>query len=405
MSTRKNNEINTRLNVNPLPFHIMILAGEPSGDLHGANLIKSLKQLDPSLCISGIGGDLMAARGMELFVHIKSLSVMGVTEVIARFWVIKKVFDCFRQRMRAVKPDLVILIDYPGFNLRAAAFAQKRGVPVLYYITPKVWAWKSSRLQTMKRVVDHAALIFPFELPMFQKAGICSTFVGHPLLDCYPDSAVKRRISKSPQSMEDSLFVIGLLPGSRETEISALLETMVKSALIIKEKKKNVRFLVSMASTVDHGRINKTLEPHNKDGLFFPVKGSVTALFDQCDLLIAASGTVTLEAAICGVPMIIVYRLSFLSFFLAKIFVRIKHVGLANIIAKQEIVPELLQDDASPEKIANTALSLLKREKLERMRTKLLMVRKLLGGQGASLRTARLALEIIKIRSQAGVQG
>ena len=243
MSQTMHRGTDVRVNARPRPFCVMILAGEPSGDLHGANLVKSLKQLDPCLYITGIGGNLMAAQGMELFVHIKSLSVMGVTEVISRFRVIKKAFDCFRQTMGEVNPDLLILIDYPGFNLRAAAFAHKKGVPVLYYITPKVWAWKRSRLKTMKRVVDHAALIFPFELPIFQRAGICSTFVGHPLLDCYPEDAVKGKTSREPrlnklQSMEEAPFVIGILPGSRETEILALLETMVNAALIIREKKK-----------------------------------------------------------------------------------------------------------------------------------------------------------------------
>ncbi len=372
--------------------HIMILAGEPSGDLHGANLVQSLKQLDPELKITGIGGEGMAARGMELFFHINQLSVMGLTEVLLQFRVIKQAFDLFRDQVRTTKPDLVILIDYPGFNLRAAAFAKKSGVPVLYYITPKVWAWKRSRLKTIKRVVDHAALIFPFESPMFRKEGIPSTFVGHPLLDVYPDTMVPER------SRSDKDFIIGLLPGSRETEISALLNTMVESAVLIKERIKNVRFLVSAAPTVDHQRMEQIIAPHNQDHLFTLVKGTPQAIFDRADLLVAASGTVTLEAAICGVPMIIVYKLSSLTFFIGRIFVRLKHVGLANIIAGHEVVPELLQSQATPQTIAHTTVSLLNRKKLGRMRSRLLMIRKLLGGRGASLRTARLALDLLRTR-------
>ncbi|ACN15344.1 LpxB [Desulforapulum autotrophicum HRM2] len=385
----------------PRPFHVMILAGEPSGDLHGANLVRSMKRLDPSLSINGIGGDLMAAQGMELFFHIRSLSVMGVTEVIRQFKVINRAFNRFRQRVRTTKPDLVILIDYPGFNLRAAAFAKKNGVPVLYYITPKVWAWKKSRLRTMRRVVDHAALIFPFELPLFKQAGIASTFVGHPLLDCYPETTARQI------PLDDAPFVVGLLPGSRENEISALLAPMVQAALLIRKQDKKVRFLVSLAATVDPGRILETIDTCNKkfpgqQPLFGAVKGPCQTLFDQCDLLIAASGTVTLEAAICGVPMIIVYHLSRVSYFIARIFVRIKHVGLANIIANEQIVPELLQDDATAENIARTALTLLNRQTLGHMRTRLLMVRKRLGGQGAAYRTARLALELLRSRNLSG---
>ncbi len=375
------------------PRHIMILAGEPSGDLHGANLVRSLKQMEPGLKISGIGGDGMAARGMELFFHINRLSVMGLTEVLLQFRVIKQAFDLFRQKVRTTKPDLVILIDYPGFNLRAAAFAKKAGVPVLYYITPKVWAWKRSRLKTIKRVVDHAALIFPFEAPMFRKEGIPATFVGHPLLDCYPDTMTPDR------SREDGDFIIGLLPGSRETEISALFKTMVESAVLIRKRIGNVRFLVSAAPSVDHQQMEQIMAPYNKDHLFTLVKGTPQSIFHRADLLVAASGTVTLEAAICGVPMIIVYKLSSLTFFIGRIFVRLKHVGLANIIAGHEVVPELLQNQATPETIAHTAVSLLNRKKLGQMRSRLLMIRKLLGGRGASLRTARLALELMRTRS------
>jgi lipid-A-disaccharide synthase len=386
-------------NPEPRPFHVMILAGEPSGDLHGANLVRAMKRLDPSLAITGIGGDLMAAQGMDLFFHIRRLSVMGVTEVIRQFRVINRAFSCFRQRVATTKPDLVILIDYPGFNLRAAAFAKKKGVPVLYYITPKVWAWKRSRLRTMEQVVDHAALIFPFELPLFKQAGIAATFVGHPLLDCYPE------ITSRQIPSDDAPFVIGLLPGSRENEISALLAPMVQGALLIQKQDKQVRFLVSLAATVDPGRILETIDAANKEfsgkqPLFVAVKGPCQTLFDQCDLLVAASGTVTLEAAICGVPMIIVYRLSRLSYLIARTFVRIKHVGLANIIANRQIVPELLQDDATAENIARTALSLLNRQTLGQVRTRLLMVRKRLGGQGAALRTARLALELLRSRNR-----
>ncbi|MFO7748670.1 MAG: lipid-A-disaccharide synthase [Desulfobacteraceae bacterium] len=373
------------------PKHIIVLAGEPSGDLHGANLLHEIRKKDPAIRITGIGGERMLAAGMDLFCHIDRLSVMGITEVVGRIRIIKKVFDDFKSRVKTTSPDLLILIDYPGFNLRAAAFAKQYHIPVLYYITPKVWAWKPSRIKKIKRYVDHAALIFPFETRLFKTEKIPSTFVGHPLLDCYGDHIPDRSDKK-----EGRQFTLGLLPGSRESEIDALLEPMLKAALVMAKEKKGMTILVSRAGSVNEQRFRAIVARHNRTGCFTIVEGDVLPIFQAADFLVAASGTVTLEAAIFQIPMVIVYRMSAVSYFLARIFVKLDHVGLANIIANEEVIPELLQGKATPENIAKTSLDLMNSRRLASMEKKLLMVKTLLGGGGASRRTAAIALGMLR---------
>ncbi len=380
--------------------HIMMIAGEPSGDFHGACLLKEIKKTDPCVRFTGIGGDLMKNQGMELFFHMEKMSVMGITEVISKIGVIKRAFTAFRKTIISDRPDLLIVIDYPGFNLKAAAFASLRSIPVLYYITPKVWAWNKSRIKKIKKYVSHAALIFPFEEPIFRREKIPASFVGNPLLDYYTDEMLDKNfnvnISRENREKNNNEFVIGLLPGSRETEIAHLFKIMLESAVIIYNKTGGrVRFLVSMADSVNSDNFNSIFEKYIDYGFFDIVKGHPVSIFKKADLLVAASGTVTLEAAICGIPMIIVYKMSYISYLLAKSFVKVKYAGLANIIAGREIVPELLQNDANSEKIAETVLSLLSKNKLYMMKNRLFMVRKMLGGSGASERTAKIALSML----------
>jgi len=372
------------------PKKMMIIAGEPSGDLHGANLVKALKQRAPEIDITGIGGDAMARAGMDILFHIRDLSVMGVTEVLLKMRTIARVFRGIKGQLERFSPDLLILIDYPGFNLQIAAVAKAMGVPVLYYISPKVWAWKLSRLKKIKKHVDHVALIFPFEVPLYRKWKIPHTFVGHPLLDCHHPDTVSRIKSG------DGNLIIGLLPGSRNSEIEALLEILLKSSLRIKQAMPSVRFLLSCATAVDMDRFNAILSPYNKKNLFQVIHGDVNTILTSAHLILAASGTVSLEAALFQVPTIIVYKMSWVTYSLARFFVRIRYVGLANIIAGEEIMPELLQGDATPEKISASALSLLAYPVRCTMENRLGMIPSLLGGEGASQRVATLALDMAK---------
>ena len=369
---------------------IMIIAGEPSGDLHGANVIHALKKRQPGICISGIGGDAMARAGMDLRFHIRDLSVMGVTEVLMKLRCIAGVFRGMERHLEQWVPDLLILIDYPGFNLKMAAVAKGMEIPVLYYISPKVWAWKLSRLKKIKKNVDHVALIFPFEVPLYQRWKIPHTFVGHPLLDCR-----EYAVTHVPGTRTAEL-VIGLLPGSRNAEIATLLDPLLKASRRIARLKPQVRFLLSRADAVDKERFNLILARHSNHLHCRVIPGDVTKILTAADLIIAASGTVTLEAALFGVPTIIIYKMSRISYALARLFVHLRHVGLANIIAGEEIMPELLQSHATPEKISDTTLHLLEEGRLFAVHKRLQMIPGLLGGKGASRRVAALALGLSK---------
>ncbi|MBF0201657.1 MAG: hypothetical protein HQK66_10160 [Desulfamplus sp.] len=440
---------------------IMIIAGEPSGDLHGSALVAELLRKYPSLKIIGIGGDMMAMQGMELFYHIKYLSAMGLVEVLLQIRRIKEAFDLFRRHLSMERPDLLILIDYPGFNLKAAAYAKRKGVPVLYYVAPKVWAWKKSRLAVMKKNVDHVALIFPFEERIYKKAGISATFVGNPLLDdTLPvplPASFQTSLPLSPSTdvfhgrglgaeeayplppstdlfrgrglgaeeayplppstdLSPSVFNVGILPGSRPSEIAALLETMLDACMMIYKKHKSVHFMVSLSPSIElsgrslalfSGIIHQYLqrEPfHSQPNLMEIVPGPVKEIFPRCDLLVAASGTVTLEAAIAAVPMIIVYKVSPVTAFFARCFLEISHVGLPNIVAGYELVPELIQDMATPEQISGKALGLIQDKfALDHIRRGLYMLKNRLGIKrnangsvnGAARGTASIAISMI----------
>ena len=400
---------------------IMVLTGEPSGDFHAGALIKAMQRIDPHLNISGIGGPCMEAAQVDIFFPIERLSAMGLTEVLFQFRYIKQAFDTFKFRLRTHPPDLIILIDYPGFNLKAAQYAKEKfDIPIFYYITPKVWAWKKSRLKQIKQYVDHAALIFPFEEKLYSKAKIPSTYVGNPLMDDYPEHLAKPFLREcfltesSPASILDNHLeakpdhksgkvpvepmdlkpVIGLLPGSRKAEINNLLGIMIETALKIQEQKNKARFLISAASKQHSDRIRQILAPYAQTGLFEVIQGRPMEIFKKSDLLIAASGTVTLEAALCCLPTIIVYKMSPISYRIAKLFVKVKYAGLANLIAARELMPELLQYEATPDKISQRAFLMLKN--LGTYENQLLVVRKLLGAPGAPKRAARIALDLIR---------
>ena len=373
------------------PRRIMIIAGEPSGDLHGAGVVRELKKKAPGAFICGVGGDAMAREGMVLFFHIRSLSVMGVTEVLTRAGTISRVFRGVKQQLMAAPPDLLILIDYPGFNLKMAAVARAAGIPVLYYIAPKVWAWKRSRLEKIKRTVDHVALIFPFEIPLYRRRGIPHTFVGHPLLDLYPSLSQGEKSDENPVYRD---LVVGILPGSRNSEIHALLDTLLAAAAMVSRRLSRVTFLVSAAPSVDRGEFDAIAAPWKEKVRFEVVTGSVTRIFSRAHLLIAASGTVSLEAALYRIPTIIVYKVSPITYQLARRLVRVPHVGLANIIAGRCIMPELLQEAASPEKISALVVSLVQGPGLHAMKRHLAMIPVLLGGGGACRRVATLALTL-----------
>lgn len=370
---------------------IMIIAGEASGDMHGAKLAHAIKTRSRDVSLVGIGGSAMRAEGVRLIVDADTISVVGITEVLTRLPTIYRAMGTVRKHLTNRKPDLLILIDFPDFNFHVAATAKKLRIPVLYYISPQIWAWRQNRVKRIKRLVDHMAVILPFEAPFYRKHRVPVSFVGHPLLDSI------RPASGHPSPETDSNGpVIGLVPGSREKEVSTLLPVMLDAARIIKRRIPAARFVVSCAQSVNESDVHGIVSQYASALDIKTVKGAVDQVFKQSQLLVAASGTVTLEAALHGVPTIIIYKVSPLSYWLGKRLIKVKHIGIVNLIAQKELLPELVQDDASPQAIARTATAMIDDpERLKQMKKELVGIRDLLGGTGASDRVARIALNLI----------
>lgn len=382
------------------PQKIMIIAGEASGDQHGAKVVRALRTRNPHLAFYGIGGRNLAAEGVHILVEASTLSVVGITEVFSKLGNIVHGLKTAKKFLRKERPELLILIDFPDFNLMVAKTAKQLGIPVLYYISPQIWAWRSSRVKKIGNRVDHMAVIFPFEAQFYRKHGIPVTFVGHPLLDSsnLPVFRMRTGLSSPP--------VIGLLPGSRDREVTTLLPAMIQASEIISNHMKNVRFVVSVAPSVERDSIERIIDAHQPSGFFELVTDNVNAVLEKSDIVIAASGTVTLEAAISGVPMIIVYKVSPTSYRLGKALIRVDYICLVNLISKKQVVPELIQHDASPANIAHIALSMLNDDgRLQRISDELCGVRRILGGKGASVKVANIALDMLKAAKGAHPDG
>jgi len=376
--------------------HVLIVAGEASGDLHGANLVRAMTDLDPDIYFQGIGGDRMESAGVDILVHSSEMAVVGVTEVFAKLNTISQAYFKLRSILKNERPDLLILIDYPGFNIRLAGAAKKFGVPVLYYVSPQLWAWRSGRAKKISERVDRMAVILPFEKDFYKKMGttLSVEYVGHPLLDQVPGKLHAESIKKELGfSKEDN--IIGLLPGSRNEEINNLLPDMVKAAEIISTRFENIKCVLPVATTISDDLIDKITNNSSLE-IVTTHKGVYHAL-SVCNLAFVASGTATLETAIMGVPMIITYRISPLSFQIAKWVVKVQYVGLVNLVAAEEVAPELLQKEVNPENMAARAIEILgDKEKKSFIKEKLENVKKSLGSSGASTRTARIALEMMR---------
>ena len=368
-----------------------MIAGEASGDLHGANLVKALKEKCRNIVFSGIGGKAMQDAGVDIVVDAATLSVVGITEVFSKLPGILSGMAAAKSFLKNCHPDLLILIDFPDFNLRVAAVAKKLHIPVLFYISPQIWAWRSGRVTKIGALVDHVAVILPFEAPFYREHHIPVTFVGHPLLD---ESAPA--LSSPAAPLPDFPPVIGLLPGSRESEISRHLPVMLEAAAIL-NKQMDIRFLVSVAPGSSLAAIEAMCLPFQDELCLKIVPDGAGSVFAATHLVVAASGTVTLEAAIAGTPVIIIYKVSPLSYWLGRAMIKVKHIGLVNLIAEREIVPELIQDRASPELIAETVVKFIKTPSaLDAIRHAFADVRNRLGGPGASSRVADIALNMLK---------
>jgi lipid-A-disaccharide synthase len=372
---------------------IMIVAGEASGDLHGASLVREMLKTDPALNFYGIGGSKLEKMGVKLFANTSTMAVMGLTEVVSKLGSILKIMGMMKKSLDEYRPDLVILIDYPDFNLRLAKAAKKKGIKVFYYISPQVWAWRKNRINQIKKFVDKMAVILPFEVDIYATKGFTVNYVGHPLLDLVKPHYSKQDSRKKISIAEDKT-TIALLPGSRLSEVTKLLPEMLRAAEILAQKIPDVQFVLPLADTLEE----KNISDISKSS---PVKIKVIAgltydVISSADLAIVASGTATLETALLGVPMIIVYKVSPFSALIGRMIINVQHIGLVNIIAGRTIVPELIQSDANGQCIASEALAiLLNEEKRQEIVVQLADIRAKLGSPGAARRAAQLALDML----------
>jgi len=370
---------------------VAIIAGEASGDQHGAKLVGAMQKRRPELFFCGIGGPALKQAGVRIVLDAAELTVVGITEVFSKIPGIWKGMGLIKKLLKSLKPDLLILIDFPDFNLHIAAGAKKLGIPVLYYISPQIWAWRRGRGKRIGKLVDHMAVILPFEEQYYREFDVPVTFVGHPLLDdVLPPAGQTLKVG-----LQDPP-VIGLVPGSRENEVTRLLPLMLAAGDILKQRRKQVKFMISRAVSVERELIQTIVKRHPGWENAEVVSDGVERVFKRCDGIVAASGTVTLQAAIYGTPLVIVYKVSPVSAWLARVLVRVPNVGLVNLVAGRELAPELLQDDATGDNIARAIENMLDHEdELNQLRRRLIALREVLGGAGASERVAEMALEMI----------
>ncbi|KPJ59335.1 MAG: lipid-A-disaccharide synthase [Deltaproteobacteria bacterium DG_8] len=373
---------------------ILIAAGEASGDLHASCLVKAMLELEPNLQFYGMGGEKLREAGVHIIFDISNLSVMGITEVIRHLGHLYHVFKWLEKSLKNDRPDLIILIDYPDFNLRLAKVAKGYNVPVLYYISPQIWAWRTNRIKKIGKLIDKMIVVFPFELSLYEKEGIDVSFVGHPLLDIVKVNKSKEENIKR-FGLDEQKTTIGLLPGSRLSEVKRLLPPMVGAAQQLSERFGNLQFILPIAPGLKKEEIVKLTE--NSKVAITVVDNNIYEVIDISYLLIVASGTATLETAFLSTPMVIIYKMSPLSYLIGRKLVKVPYIGMANIIAGKKVVPELIQDEATAERLTSEVTHMLKDSLYHQsICEELTFIKKKLGDPGASKRAAQIALEMLQ---------
>lgn len=372
--------------------HILIIAGEASGDMHGAGFVREFLRIQPDCSFFGLGGDRMADTGVNIVYHIKRLAFLGFWEVLKNIRFINKVEKDVLSMVDKLQPKMAVLIDYPGFNLRLAPKLKKRGIKIFYYISPQIWAWGKKRIRKIKENVDMIATIFEFEKDIYEKASVPVKWVGHPLIDIIKISLTEEEFRhKAGLSKND--IVVGLFPGSRQQEVKRTLPEMLSALKIIKDQ--NIKGVISKALALDESVYREIINRYN---INTPVLEDVNyELMAYAKINIVCSGTATLECAIIGTPLVVVYKTSFITYFIARNLIKIPDIGLVNVVAGKRIVPELVQNDCVAENIADIAIKYLDdikyyqlvKEQLSRIKSKL-------GDSGAAAEAAQAAVELLQ---------
>jgi len=380
---------------------MFIVAGDPSGDLHGANLVNALKEMSSQIEIYGLGGERMEKAGVVLLDKLTDLAIVGFSEAIINIVALRRIYRKAKEFLRNEKPDIIVLIDYPGFNLRLASLAKRLKIPLIYYIGPQIWAWRRGRIKDIAELVNKMLVIFPFEEETYREAGVDVSFVGHPLLDTIQPTKSKEEVYLK-YGLDPDFPIIGLMPGSRKQEIERLLSIMLEASRKIAKNRK-AQFVLPLASNIPMSYIKERITEFEKDRLNRTKESPLPILVVRDEdynirrvmtLALVASGTATLENACLGIPMIIIYKVSFFSYLLARLLIRIPIIGLANIVAGKRVVPEFIQRKARSEDIAKVACHWLSNPGImKEIKKELEKVRERLGTPGASKRVAKIILE------------
>ena len=380
---------------------VLISCGEPSGDLYAGALTAALREIDRGTRVFGLGGDRLRDSGAELVAHYRGLAATGLSEALA---VVPRSYAVYREmvaRARVERPDVFVAVDFPEINFRIAAAVRRLGIPVVYYIGPQLWAWRRRRIETMRRRVDLALVIFPFEEALYREAGIPVEFVGHPLLELSAPIQARGSFLRS-LGLDPVAPTVALLPGSRPNELRAILPDVARAAGLVRERVPAVQFVVARAPNLDDALL-APVASLLAAGAAVVVEGRTDDVLAASDAVVTASGTATVQTAIHQRPMVIVYRLSALTYLIVKTFSHVRHAGMANLIAGERVVPELIQDAFTPAAVADEVVSFLTDAvRAERTRTALGRVRARLGSAGASRRTAERILAVAGGRIRAG---
>lgn len=374
------------------PPRIVISAGEVSGDRLGAGLAGALRELSPDAELIGMGGQRMAAAGVRLVQDAGEVAVVGFSEVLSHLSEIRRAMRRLEAVLEEQRPDVLVPIDFPDFNLRLAARARRAGVPVVYFVSPQVWAWRRRRVHAIRRLVRRMLVLFPFESAFYEQAGVPVTFVGHPLGE-RGDPARRPPPDPVGLGLDPRRRTVALAPGSRRSEVAHVLPVMLDAARLLDRTHDDLQYLVPIAPGLTESVIR---EPLARDGneRIHARTGDYAELLSACEAGVVTSGTASLEAAVCGLPIVVVYRMSALSHAIARALVRVEHVAMPNLVAGRRLVPELIQSDCTPQRVAaELARYLDDADHAERVRGELDEVRRRLGGPGVFQRAAREILD------------